>query len=573
MSITQPKRLSYTRRDLLSLHDDVDLYIKEFIPRINDTSQANTGRVFLTIIEALIDNLNFSVDQIHVEAKLADARQRKNIIKLAYLIGYLPNPTSPSSVDLTFSLLSGVAPAGGYPIPIFTRCQTTVAPLVEFLTVEAATIPEGETSVVVPAVQGIRIVDETLTSAASGKPNQVYTIENARTPHEFIEVRVDGALIDLEETFAEANADEIVATLRFDEDDFTSITFGDGEFGKAPPPGSEILVTYIQTLGDVGNVAAGSIARVVGSLASDVGVTNVEASSGGAPSETDTAIKRNAPASFRSGDRAVTRVDYETHSNAVAGVYTSFARHQEGARTDIYLMPEGGGVASSFLVQSVQDVLNEKKVEGAIPIAHPLDPASVFVIVNIVTFTNKIPKSTVKQKVRTATTDALDYTRIKPGRGFTLSDLSGIYENINDGKLVDYADFIALTRIPRVEKSNASAPDLQGRVKLTEDIGYDQYLLTAVSTTQFAVAINGVPQSALGTVAVQYTTDNGEVTFTLGEVGDVLVVGDTWRFQTSKYRDNLVIEDDEFMRLERSDDLVVSVYFPGEYNLKTQSAL
>lgn len=573
MSTTQPKRLSYTRRDLMSMHDDVDLYIKQFIPRINDTSQANTGRLFLTIIEALIDNLNFSVDQQHLEAKLMDARQRKNIIKLAYLIGYLPKPASAASVDLTFTLLSGVAPSGGYPIPVYTREQTAVSPLVEFITAESGSVPEGETSVSIPAVQGIRIVDEVLTNAASGKPNQIYTLASPRTPHEYIEVRVDGVLLDVSTDFAEANADEITYILRFDENDYTSTIFGDGEFGKAPPPGAEILTTYIQTVGATGNVAVDTIKRIVGSLASDVGVTNHEAAAGGAPSETDASIKRNAPASYRSYFRAVTRDDYEAQANAVSGVFTSYAQWSEGARTDIYIMPEGGGVASSLLVSQAQARLDERKVEGAIPIVHALDPADIYIVVNIVAFNSKVQKTTIKQKVRTATVDALDFRKIKPGRGFTLSDLSGLYENMDNGKLVDYADFRVLTRIPRVTKSNPSSPDFYGRIKITDLVAYDQYLVTAVTSTQFSVSINGHPQSVLGDVAVDYETDRGEVTFTLGETGDTFTIGDTWRFDTSKYRDNLVIGDNEFMRLIKDTDLVVAVFYPGEYDIKTQSAL
>lgn len=573
MSITQPKRLAYTRRDLLSYHDDVDTYIKQFIPRINDTSQANTGRIFLTIVEALVDNLNFSVDQMALESKLLDARQRKNIIKLAWLIGYLPNSTSPASVDLKFSMLSGVAPGGGYSIPVYQRTQTSTAPLVEFITTASATIPAGSTSVTVPAVQGVRIVDEVLSNSASGKPNQLYTLANSRSPHEFIEIRVDGVLLDPVSDFADANPDVIVYALRFDENDFTTVLFGDGEFGKAPSPGAEILATYVQTSGDSGNVASGTVKRVVGVLASDIGVTNVEAASGGAPSESDNSIKRNAPAVYRSFYRAVTHSDYESQCQAVAGVYTAYAKHAEGARTDIYLMPSGGGVASSYLVQQAQDRLNQRKLEGAVPIAHALSPASISVLVNIVAFNSRIPKATIKQKVRKATIDSLLYTKIKPGRGFTLSDLSGLYENIDEGKLVDYADFTVLTRIPRVDKSNSGAPDFYGRVQLTSLIGYDQYLITAVSTTQFSCAINGRPQSQLGVVSVDYQTDNGEVVFTLGVTGDVFTIGDTWRFDTSKYRDNLVIGENEFMRLEKESDLTIAVYYPGEYDLKTQSAV
>lgn len=572
MSLTQPKRLNYTRRDLLSYHSDVSKYFKEYIDEVNDTSEMNSGRIYLTIHEGLMDNANYAIDQTFLETQLKKARQRKNILRLAYMLDYYPSPVSPASVDLTVSMLSGVAPAGGQAIPIYTRMQTTVAPNIEFLTIEAATIPEGEVSVDVAAVQGILVSNEILTSSSDGKPNQKYTFANAKTPHNLTELRVDGTLWSRVTDFASSDEDDRHYILEFDEDDYTSVIFGDGEHGKTPDSGSQILATYVYTEADSGNAEPNTIQRVIGSLASTVGVDNTYGASGGATSESNESIKRNAPANRRSFDRAVNRWDYEAIATAVPGIYKAFAVIGEGARTDIYLLPEGGGIASSYLIGLVQTALDEKKLDGAIPAADTLQLASIQIAVNVVTFNSSIAKSTVKKKVIDETTANLDYTKLTRGRGFTLSDLSGIYENIDDGELIDYVDFSIITRIPRVQKSNSSAPDFVGRVKLTSAVEYDTYLVTAVSTTQFAVSKNGAPQTTLGTVATEYTTNNGEITFTLGESGDVLTAGDTWLFRTSKYVDNIVIDSNETMQLEKSSDLVVNVYYPGEYDLKTKAA-
>jgi hypothetical protein len=572
MSLTQPKRLSYTRRDLLSYHSDVSKYFQQYVEEVNDTSEMNSGRVFLTIHEGLMDNANFAIDQNFLETQLKKARQRKNILRLAYMLDYYPSPVSPASVDVTISMLSGVAPVGGQAIPIYTRLQTTVAPIVEFLTIEAATIPEGETSVTVAAIQGVLISNEILTSSSDGKPNQSYTFANAKTPHNQTEIMVDSTLWSRVTDFADSDEDDRHYILEFNEDDYTTAIFGDGENGKAPDSGSQILATYIYTEADAGNADANTIQRVVGTLASTVGVDNTYKASGGAPSESNESIKRNAPAHRRTFDRAVNRWDYESVATAVPGVYKAFPIIGEGARTDIYILPEGGGIASSYLINLVQAALDEKKLDGAIPAADTLQLANIQIAVNVVTFNSSIAKSTIKKKVIDETEENLDYTKLTRGRGFTLSDLAGIYENIDDGELIDYVDFAILTRVARVQKSNSSAPDFVGRVKITSAVGYDTYLVTAVSTTQFSVSKNGAPQTTLGTVATEYTTNNGEITFTLGESGDTLTIGDTWLFRTSKYVDNIVIDSNETMQLEKSSDLVVNVFYPGEYDLKTKAA-
>lgn len=572
MALQQAKRLTYTRRDLLSLHPDVTKYFKEFIPVVNDASEMNSGRVFLTIHEALIDNANFSIDQNFLETQLAKARQRKNILRIAYMLDYPPTSVSAASVDLTVSMLTGVAPSGGQSIPIYSRFRTITSPVIEFISVEAVTIPEGETTVSVPAIQGARVVSEILASSADGSANQTYSLVSAKTPHSQIEVYVDGKLWTVVQDFTSSDDESEHYRLEYDEDDYTSVIFGDGENGVIPDSGSVIVANYLATDAEDGNAAAGTITKVIGSLASTVGVTNVEKASGGAPSESNESIKRNAPAWRRTYDRAVNRFDYEALATAMEGVYKAFAIRGEGARTDIYIMPEGGGVASSFLIGQVQDELDSMKVDGAIPVADTLQEAGIFISVNVVTFNDRIAKAAVKKKVIDETNANLEYTELTRGRAFTLSDLSGIYEAIDDGELIDYVDFTILSRLPRVTQSNASAPEMVGRVKISSTVDYDTYLVTAVTTTQFSVSKNGSPQSTLGTVATEYTTDDSEVTFTLGVSGDTFTIGDTWTFKTSRYVDNIVIDDNETMKLDQATDLVVSVFYPGEYDLKTKAA-
>jgi len=572
MALVQAKRLSYTRRDLLSLHTEVSKYWKEFIPVINDTSEMNSGRVYLTIHEALLDNANFAIDQNFLETKLSTARQRKNILRIAYMLDYEPTSVSAASVDLTVSMLSGTAGAGGQAIPIYTRFRSVVSPVVEFIAIEASTIPEGESSVEIQVVQGIRI-SRTLTTSASGSANQRYTLSNAKTPHSLVEITVDGKLWTKVQDFSESDDESEHYKLEYDENDYTTVIFGDGEFGKVPDSGAVITSGYIQTDADDGNAPANTITKVIGSLASTIGSTNDEGASGGAVSETNESIKRNAPAVRRSYNRAVTREDYESLATAMEGVYKSFAIRGEGARTDIYLLPEGGGIASNFLISSVQTELDNKKVDGAVPAVDTLQQAGVVISVNAVTFTNRVSKSTVKAKIIAETEANLIYTELTRGRAFTRSDLSKLYENLEDGDLIDYVDYTILTRVPRVVKSNASAPDFQGRVKVFSAASYDTYLITATSTTQFTVSKNGTPQTSQGTVATEYTTSGSEITFTLGVSGDTLTAGDTWIFKTSAYVDNIVIDDNEVMQLESSSDLNVSVFFPGEYDIATKSAI
>lgn len=573
MTIEQPKRLTYTKRDLIGLHGEVTGYMEEFIERITDASEMNDGRLFITTIEALVDNLNFSVDNTFLELLLKKSRQRKNILYIAYGMNYEPSSVSPSSVDLTFSMLSGVAGVGGEAIPIYSRVQSTSGE--DFLTVEAATILEGTASISdVPAVQGIRVENEVLTNAASGSPSQRYKISNAKTPHELIEVSVDGTQWSrIKDNFTSSDEDSRHYKLEFDEDDYTWVVFSDGVNGNIPAAGVQILATYITTDAGDGNVGAGTITTVLGTIASTVGVTNTYRSSGGAVSESNESIKRNAPIYSVSGGKSVTKNDYIALAQSQAGVYKAFAESGGGARTNVYILPDGGGPASTYLKTLVQASLDDNKMEGAIPVVDGLEDAYIFISVNVILKSTNTKKERARSKIKYATIDNLVYTKLTRGRGFTVSDLSGIYENIDDGEVVDFVDFTILSRIPRVEKSNAGGPDFSGRVNITSTVGYDTYLVTAVTTTTFTVSKNSIPQSTGGTIATQYISDDLEVSFTLGEPGDLMVVGDTWVFKTSKYADNIVLDPNEIMALEKDSDLKISVFYSDEYSIKDKAAI
>lgn len=581
MAIAQARRLSYTRRDVQSYHDDVSKFIREFIPRITESSEATEGRLYLTAFEALIDNANYAVDQTALEAKPTTAEQRKNLLAHAYSVDYKPIGVSAATVDATVSMISGVAPPGGQSIPIYSRFQTKTSPILEFLAASTVSIPEGETSTVIPLIQGQRTVDYTLTASASGLPNQVYKLPVPNTPDAYIDVKVNSVVWtrpERNDLYNSMPEDQHFFTV-IDADNYVSICFGDGvpgddqTHGLIPPAGAIIQVSYITCALAEGNVPAGAISVVVGSLANTVSITNSVAASGGADAESIKSIKRNIPAHHAAFERAVNDEDYQYFAERVPGVYKAYAKHVDGPRTDVYIMPDGGGVASSLLLSTVQSELIARGFEGAVVYTYALSPAYVTIAANMVLKTSRVQKSIAKGKARAALLTALDYTNISPGVGWKLSDVNGIFESLDNGNLVDYVDLVMMSRVPRVIQSNTSAPSIQGRVQLADGVGYSTYLIQAITTTTFLVSINGTPESVAGTVGTAYSTSDGYITFTLGLPTDTLTVGDTWTIKTSKYRESIYLDPDEFMALQLDSDLSIAVYYPNEYNFVKRSSV
>jgi hypothetical protein len=91
------------------------------------------------------------------------------------------------------------------------------------------------------------------------------------------------------------------------------VFFGDGDKGRIPPPGAPILARRHRAGGGLaGNVAAGTIKQLLGSLSGVQAVFNPKAAEGGADGETIENFSRRGTQTIRHRGRATTPADYET---------------------------------------------------------------------------------------------------------------------------------------------------------------------------------------------------------------------------------------------------------------------
>lgn len=98
--------------------------------------------------------------------------------------------------------------------------------------------------------------------------------------------------------------------------------FGNGNAGKIPPSGGAIQATMFRSGGGLaGNVAAGTITQLLGTVTGVQGVTNPRPPEGGADGETLEEFALRAPQGIRNRNRAISLPDYENLAyKASAGV-------------------------------------------------------------------------------------------------------------------------------------------------------------------------------------------------------------------------------------------------------------
>ena len=159
---------------------------------------------------------------------------------------------------------------------------------------------------------------------SDGRPGQVFRLRQQPVLADSLQVTVaepeETAPWKLVPDFLSSGPDDKAYTL----DPATGeIQFGDGNNGRIPVDGSEVLaVVYQAGGGAAGNVAAGALTTLLSPVAGINSVTNEQSAVGGRDQQDLEDLKRQAPAELRRRNRAVTAEDFAT----LAGEAGSVAR-------------------------------------------------------------------------------------------------------------------------------------------------------------------------------------------------------------------------------------------------------
>lgn len=155
--------------------------------------------------------------------------------------------------------------------------------------------------------------------------------------------------------------------------------FGDDLSGKQLVNGA-IVIAEILTMpaayvaNNYGNIPAGNINTC--SDSDVVTVTQIDDASGGTDKESISSIARNLPQWVSTADRCVSEADYRYVSRRVSGVEDAIV-NQVGSNVEVYVIPSGGGVASTALKNKVADYLEPRRMPQLSVTV--LNPASVSV--------------------------------------------------------------------------------------------------------------------------------------------------------------------------------------------------
>jgi hypothetical protein len=400
---------------------------------------------------------NMSTNELYLDS----ADIRNNIVSLAKMIGYTPSsPRAPiASIDVTLNNATGTSVTMGKgtvfttsvdntSYQYVTNSDVTITPLAGIYKFSSLPIYEGT------LVTFKYTVDST-------DVDQKFIVPSAKADTSTLLVKVQNSSSDTKtETYSLAGGyNNVTSTskvyfIQEGQDGKYEIYFGDGVNGKALADGNIIILEYIVTnITDSNGASSFTLSGNIGGF-TDVTISTVSSSQGGALGETDDSIRLNAPLQYAAQDRAVTTTDYET---LVQSIYPNA----------LSVSAWGGEDDETPTKQDIVNKLKPYNVASVSPQIVDPETTSVLLTSNVKYNTSTTTKSsdTLKSEIITSITNY---------NTNTLQKFDSIYRHSKLTGLIDSVDTSILSNITTVKIRKSFTPTLLSSNK------YDIYFRNAL---------------------------------------------------------------------------------------------
>lgn len=318
------EKINYVAGDYQSIR--TELFAKlQSLPAWKDVQNENSiGNTFIRLYAYLGDLLFYKMNKLTNEGYLQTVEIKDNMLKIIKMLNYEPRKSTGAHGEVTFSI--DTAHYNNIIIPQGTLVRSTDG--ISFYTIKEYELVAGETTISCKVVQGLQRESY---FKSNGVINQEYYINVDNKDYyvgenvfkyqsdEFSAIKLyvnETEWTNIENLITSDSDDEIYIIESFN-DYGVKIRFGDGTFGKVPSLSDDIKVIYNVNIGASGNVNSGTITSVETSIydsaknVKTMNVTNTLAYINGGNPETVEEIRYNAPKYFKTGDRGITKEDFE----------------------------------------------------------------------------------------------------------------------------------------------------------------------------------------------------------------------------------------------------------------------
>jgi hypothetical protein len=476
------------------LNQDLDKIEKEDLPIKNDFNAIRTTVVYaqselLTLAEEPIDPLEEAIcdDRIVLDSLYEGLEAGRWLIVSGERTD-IPNVPGVKATELV--MLAGVEQSFNPDLPgdkIHTEIRLSTK-LAYCYKRDAVTIYGN----VVRATHG-ETRSEVIGSGNSGQVLQKFTLKGAPltylaspTPRgdiDTLEVRVNDVLWhEAEDIFNLQPRDHSYVT-QTDDEDKTTVIFGDGQHGARLPTGVEnVKAVYRTGIGQPGNAAALQISQLASRPLGVKEVINPQRASGGADREDRDAARKNAPMGVMSLDRLISVQDYEDFARTFAGIgKASAARLSDGRRQVVHLTIAGLDdipidTTSDLYLNLRLALLKYGDPSQALQLA--LRYLGLLVIRAGVRVQPDYKWESVEPLIRAALLDAFGFDRRELGQSIYLSEVISTIQNIEG---VEYVLMEMLDTI-KEDSTVAELAELAEHLKLNKYIAVNLAKINKLAT-------------------------------------------------------------------------------------------
>lgn len=510
-------------------------------PEITDHSESNILVVIISMFSGVAEMINYYIDNMAREAFITTARRYSSVVKHTRLIDYRIKSSIPASTNIQVTYLNSLNEntITAIPITIPQGTQFFTNNNVVFISVSDVIVEANTNSINIPVEQKQYLLDIYMGNTTASE-DSVYEI-GTNYVHNSMLLKVGGEIWTLVDTLGRSGPEDKHYIVEITADRVAIIKFGDGINGKIPNAGLDILGNYYITQGSLGNVNANTINQtnfVFDTQAMDVSevkITNPYSAVAGTDYESIEKIRRSAPLHLRTLDRAVTRQDYIDIAMLAPGVDKATVHFDCGKNVEVYISPNGGGIASTTLLESTKEYIDRRKMITTFIDVKPAGESQIILDVEVWARFRMDPIQT-RADIINALEKAYNYEASGVNRSIRKSDIIALIDNLEK---VDYLNLNSIYLKPyyrRLNGNNELLADLIVTDKATDKISwrfqFDGNFIRVYKDNDFEGNI---------TLGTEFTDSKGTIKVTVQP--NAYQLGDEWVFTTYPFNNDLAIDD------------------------------
>lgn len=551
--------VGYLDRSFQQIKTRILLRLGETIPEISDHSDSNILVIVIEAFAGVSEQLNYYIDNMARESFITTARRYSSVVKHTRLIDYRIKAVVPASVDITLEFKN----TDGTP---YTIISDTIIPSgtvfltnnnLPFITTNDTIAYAGSNSIVVFAKQKSIVINDIL-GLVSNDPEAVISLGKDYV-HNSIELKIQGEPWTYVETLGFSGPLDKHFIVDISASKEAYIRFGDNINGLLPTAGLEVLGTYYISAGELGNINIDTIKTSVQPLNTLLNIPKVDFSNnfratGGTNYENIERIRRSAPLSLRTLNRAVTRKDYEDIALLCPGVDKAKLFFDCGKYIDIYIAPNGGGTAGAGFLKDVETYFEDKKMVSTF--VRPLPCGESYIYLDlVVTGKFRVDGPKLRNDILNLLLDKYSYQNSDINKPLRISDFISLIDNYPN---VDYLKLNSIYLKPYIRPTGLS--NNQSSLVYTIKVNSG-----SVETLDWKLKYNGTNMllfkgnSPLANIEVGTTYTDPLNIFTITIQNNFYQPGMEWEFKTFSINQDILVDDYSVpVILEENINLIVN---------------